>query len=412
MCGSALIKNIPPKLDGLQLKSKKKIIFINQVTGYLFTDVVNAFAGNYDCTLYTGNIENTLVPLHKSVRVKRMTRYDRNVAIKRIFTWSSFAIESFFKLLFQKRDTELFIVSNPPIAPFLGYLFHQLRGTKYHLLIYDVYPDVLVNFGMIKKNSFINRQWSRINKKLFSKAETVFTLSNNMATLINNYAPVKVDVIPNWAHTGIIQPIPKEKNPFAFKYDQTDKISVIYSGNMGATHAIERIADLAFAFKNDESFGFIAIGDGSKKTLIQQKKIEWELQNLLILPYQPADVLPYSLACADIGIVTLSAGAEDLSVPSKTYNLLAAGVALLVIASPKSELANLVSVHECGAHFQEHEIDKMKTFLLEMKNNPDHLLQLKRNARKASNHFTPANAQLYVQSLNNEYVPELVKTHL
>ena len=394
----------------LQLNSNKKIIFINQVTGYLFTDIVNAFASENDCTLYTGNIESTNVPLHKNVHVKKMIRYNRNVAIKRIFTWAIFSVQSFIKLLLQQKNTELFIVSNPPFAPLLGYFFHKLRGTKYHLLIYDVYPDVLVNFGMVKKNSFINQYWSRLNKKIYSKAETVFTLSQNMAVLIKNYASVRVDVIPNWAHTSFIQPIPKDKNSFALKYDQAKKISVIYSGNMGATHAVEKIADLASAFKNDENFGFIAIGDGSKKTLIEERKREMGLHNLLILPYQSTTVLPYSLACADIGIVTLSSGAEDLSVPSKTYNLLAAGVALLVIASPQSELANLVSVYQCGVHFQENETDKMIAFLNEMKKKPGALQYMKENARQASYHFTPANADLYKSRLKEEYVPELAKT--
>ena len=393
----------------LHLNSNKKIIFINQVTGYLFTDIVNTFASENDCTLYTGNIESTNVPLHKNVRVKKLIRYNRNVAIKRIFTWTVFTIQSFIKLLFQQKNTELFIVSNPPFAPLLGYFFHKLKGTKYHLLIYDVYPDVLVNFGMVKKNSFINRYWSRLNKKIYSKADTVFTLSKNMAVLIKNYAPVRVDVIPNWAHTNFIQPIPKEKNSFALKYDQAKKISVIYSGNMGATHAVEKIADLASAFKNDENFGFIAIGDGSKKTLIEERKREMGLHNLLILPYQSAAVLPYSLACADIGIVTLSSGAEDLSVPSKTYNLLAAGVVLLVIASPQSELANLVSVYQCGVHFQENETDKMIAFLNEMGKKPVELQHMKENARQASYHFTPANADLYKSRLKEEHVPELAK---
>lgn len=394
----------------LHLINNKKIIFINQVTGYLFIDIVNSFASENDCTLYTGSIESSNLPLHNNVRVKKMVKYNRNVAVKRIFTWVAFAFQSFIKLLFQPKSAELFIVSNPPFAPLLGYIFHLLRGSKYHLLIYDVYPDVLVNFGMVKQNSIINRVWSILNKELFKKAETVFTLSENMATLIKNYAPVRVDVIPNWAHTSFIQPIPKEKNSFALKYKQVRKISVMYSGNMGSTHAVEKIADLAFAFKNDESFGFMVIGDGSKKALIEEKKSELGLHNLIMLPYQPPTVLPYSLACADLGIVTLSSGAEDLSVPSKTYNLLAAGVAILVIASPQSELANLVSKYQCGVHFQEYETDKMIDFLKEMKRNPIALLKMKENARKASFQFTPANANLYKRRLKEEHVPELVKT--
>jgi len=75
------------------------------------------------------------------------------------------------------------------------------------------------------------------------------------------------------------------------------------------------------------------------------------LPNMRLLPYQAAERLPYSLACADVGIVTLGAGYEALSMPSKTYNLLAAGNALLGISRPPNDLAQTIQDKECGANF-------------------------------------------------------------
>ncbi|MFN2439407.1 MAG: glycosyltransferase family 4 protein [Chitinophagaceae bacterium] len=394
------------------MKDKTKIIFINQVTGYLFIDIINSFAEDIHCELYTGQLDIGHIPLNETVRKKKFIRYNRTSTLKRIGTWFIFTIQTFINLLFERRNTELFIVTNPPFVPFLGYFFNRLRGTNYHLLIYDIYPDALVHFDKAKKGAFIERMWSKLNKHLFKNATTIFTLSNNMGSLIKSYySAAAVHIIPNWADTSLIKPVEKSGNPFAKQYDQVNKITVTYSGNMGATHAIEKIADLAAALKHDQTFKFFAIGEGAKKSKLEKLKNYNQLDNLNLLPYQNKEMFPYILASADIGVVTLSAGAEDLSVPSKTYNLLAAGVALLVIASPKSELACIIDKYKCGVHFEEHETNKMINFLKQIKDDPEMLRQMKTNAREASFQFTPANAYKYKAQLNsNIYVSKLAET--
>lgn len=379
-----------------------KFIFSNQYAGYLFIDIVNVFAKQYPCELLTGHYDPIKTPLDASVKKKFYTRYKKDKTYKRLFTWTAYTIQVFFRLLTVNNNTQLILVTNPPTVPFIGYFFNRLRGIKYHLVIYDIYPDALVNFGFIGKNRWINRIWSKWNSGLLKRADTIFTLSDNMVEALRSYNPsVKIEVVHNWSDTSHIKPVPKQDNPFAIQYGQADKITVMYSGNMGSTHAVERIADLAGAFKPDASFGFLLIGEGAKKALILDMKTKQQLDNLEILTYQKADIFPFSIATADIGIVTLSAGAEDLSVPSKTYNLLAAGVALLVIASRNSELARLVEKYDCGVVFTESELEQMISFLKEVKNNPARLQEMKSNARKASAEFTPHNAALYFSLLNS-----------
>jgi len=399
-------------MHALLMNDKPRIVFINQVTGYLFIDVINAFAEDTHSILYTGQVDAGNVDLNKSIKKKFFIRYNRSSPFKRIGSWFIFTIQCFFYLLFQKKTTELFIVTNPPFAPFLGYFFYKLRNINYHLLIYDVYPNALVQFGMAKKGAIIDKLWSRLNRHLFKNATTIFTLSNNMGSLIKNYYPgATVHTIPNWADTTFIKPVEKSNNPFAKQYNQVNKITVLYSGNMGATHAIEKIADLAAAFRDDPMFGFFAIGAGAKKSKLEKLKEDHQLENLKLLPYQTIEMLPFSLSCADVGIVTLSAGAEDLSVPSKTYNLLAAGAALMVIASSKSELAGIIEKYKCGVHFEEHETDKMISFLRQIKDDPQMLQQMKNNAREASFQFTPANAYKYKSQINSKmYVSKFAET--
>jgi glycosyltransferase involved in cell wall biosynthesis len=377
-------------------------IFSNQYTGYLFIDIINVFAENHKCKLYTGHLDPMKTQLAPDVEIRFLKRYNKKTTIKRIYTWMTYTLQVFFRLLFIKKNSELVLVTNPPLVPVLGYFFKKIRGIKYHLVIYDVYPDALVNFSFISEDGMIKKMWSKVNAKLFKQANTIFTLSEGMAALIKKYNPeVKVEVIKNWADTLLIKPLPKSDNPFALKYEQLDKITVMYSGNMGSTHAVEKVADLAFALKDDRSFNFILIGDGAKKPILEKIKAEKNLDNFLVLPYQEPAMFPYSISCADLGVVTLSAGAESLSVPSKTYNLLAAGTALFVISPPTSELAKLVNEYYCGVAFEENEMDKMCAFLNEIKRDRAYLIRMKENARKASANFTTENAKQYKIRLNS-----------
>lgn len=378
------------------MSNRRKIIFVNQSVGYLNIDIINSFQEQFDCELITGKIHPLSKPLDKSVTVKKFITYDRSTSAKRIFTWMVFTLQTFFYLLMRAGKHKMFIVTNPPFAPLLGWFYKVVRNQKFYLLIYDVYPDALTQMGIINKKSITNRVWARLNKLVFKKASAIFTLSEGMTKLIENYGrPNNIFIIPNWTDSTYIQPLAKDHNPFVQTHQLQDRFIVMYSGNMGATHAVEKIASLAANLKYDESFHFVAIGEGAKKEMLAEAKQKLDLKNFSLLPYQPAEILPFSLASADVGIVTLSQGAEDLSVPSKTYNLLAAGCVLLIIASPKAELSHLVRLHDCGASFTSTDEESMKEWLLHLKNNPEELQRLKINARHTSRLFTAANADLY-----------------
>ena len=109
-------------------------------------------------------------------------------------------------------------------------------------------------------------------------------------------------------------------------------------------------------------------------------------------------MLPFSLSAADIAVVTLSEEASNLSVPSKTFNLMSVGVPLLCIADKKSELASLVNRFEIGECFYPSEIEKMIEFISEIKVNLTYRNKLKQNALKASKKFGSENVSKFITS--------------
>ena len=373
---------------------KREIIIINQSTGYLMIDVVNAYAEKYESVvLMTGSINQLERPLHKKVKISKIISYNKKNATLRLFTWIWGTLQVFFKMLLSYKSYEVLYVTNPPMSYFLALVFKR----PFSILVYDTYPDALKNTG-IHETNFIYKWWSNINKKIFPKAEKIFTLSQGMAANLSNYvSKERIKIIPNWSGSDNLKPILKNENHFLKEHNLTDKFIVLYSGNMGYTHSVDVMVEVAEELRNDDHIYFLFIGEGKKKgELINTVKAK-KLKNCLFMTWQAPEILPYSLASADLGVVTLNEETALLSVPSKTYNLLAVGAALLSIAPESSELAQLIKEKENGASFKSSEIEKIAGFISYCANNPTELKKMSVNSIEAGKEYTYRNAEKYVE---------------
>ena len=134
------------------------------------------------------------------------------------------------------------------------------------VLIYDLYPELLVEFAGLSKHNIIARFWWSLNKLAYERADIVFTIGEHMARrLETTYDPPQTKagrtvVIPNWADPDIIRPLDKEGNWFAQKYDQVNKITVLYSGTIGLKHNISPMVDAAVRLRYLEDVNFVFIG--------------------------------------------------------------------------------------------------------------------------------------------------------
>ena len=119
--------------------AKMSKFFISDQSAFDLTyDIANAFrqAGD-EVHLVSGRIGPRL---RKDVVLERVTPYDKSSSIKRILTWLK-GTWDIFRIFRKNKDAELFIISNPPLAPLLP-LF--LKNT-FSLLIWDIWPDALVH---------------------------------------------------------------------------------------------------------------------------------------------------------------------------------------------------------------------------------------------------------------------------
>lgn len=380
---------------------KKKLIYIDQLVGPTSLDIINALTKYYTVHLYCGGIIKTYAHLSPDVRVHNRPAYSKKTMRSRVISWFAFYFRTIPPVLFTRKP-EVFLVSNPPLNFFFGYVLNRIFGTRFTLLLFDIYPDIIIQSGYLSRTGVVARIWSTLNRIAFPKAHRIFTLSENLAKEVHKYEPSieNVRVVPNWVDSNEIKPIERTQNQFIKRFDLSSKLVVMYSGNMGKTHDIETIVAAADLLKAYDDIKFFLIGDGEKRPKLEEMVARLSLPNVTMLPFQDPEQFKHSIASADIGFVTLSHGFENYSVPSKTYYLMAAGCILFAIASKDSEMELLINKYECGYRFDSGNVEAVAAGILEVYNNTDLKEKLSRSARQAASSFTIQNAQQVADETN------------
>ena len=251
-----------------------------------------------------------------------------------------------------------------------------MYGFNYIVWVDDIYPEILFSKNIISKNSLISLFWIRMNKIIYKNATEIITISPLMKNQLSSYLVEdinKITVIPTWVNTNEIKPIKKEKNIFAKKYNQLDKITIMYSGNFGATHDTLTLVMVAKALEKIADINFFFIGEGEDFEKLKKEYIS--LENTYFLPWQSRENLKYSLSCADIGLVTLEKGIGHLSMPSKTYYYMAAGAAIIGVSESSSSLASLIKKYKFGFNLTPKNIEKIVEKIIFYKKNKDILIK-------------------------------------
>lgn len=370
-----------------------KVVIINQSTGYLTVDIVNAYCKVYkDVTLITGRVEEYERKLSPNVKIYKIISYNKSSIFKRTLTWAIGFVQIFFILLFKFSNVLIVYVTNPPITYFASLLLNN----QYIIIVYDIYPDALRNMK-ISSNTLIYKFWAKINVRLYRNAIRIFTLSGGMKELLKQYVDESlVRVIPNWSSTNSLTPILKKDNPFIQEHGLQGKFVIMYSGNIGYTHNVEIILELARKLKETKEIYFMIIGNGGKKSQLIDLANQYNLSNCTFLDWQPANKMKYSLCAADLSVVTLTEDTAFVSVPSKTYNILSVGSPLLCIAPKKSEIGLLVEKEHCGQCFEKDEVERMICYINRLVEDEEYKASLARNALNAASHYTYENANQYV----------------
>lgn len=371
----------------------KKLIFVDQATGYLSIDLINDFAEQYDeVILLAGSIRIQDVEPSPKMKWVKIARYNRQSFFLKLITWLIGSLQIACHIFIRDNKYDIFFTTKPPFA----YLLGLITKKRFSIQVLDVYPDTLKLYN-IGETHFIFRIWSFLNKRIFKKASRIYTISNKMSDLLLAYTPKdKLKVIPLWSGLLNLQMVPRRQNQWAINQGIQHKFIVQYSGNIGYTHNVEILVELAKRMVEHQDIHFQIIGRGERFDVIKRQVESEGLMNCTVLPFQPDEVLNQSLAAAHLGVVLLDEKIAHVSLPSKIYNLQKVGVPLLCFAPEGAELRNHINEYKNGACFKEEELDKAGAFILHLCADRKRYEALSEHSHAASREFTKENAKKYI----------------
>jgi len=276
---------------------------------------------------------------------------DKDVLLFRMLNLLVFSVSVFLNLLRRiTTNSIVIVVTNPPTIPFVVTLACMFRRAKCILLVHDVYPEVLVSAGLASEGSWVIMLLNRLSRWLYNRMAAIVVIGRDMERLVRQKigSAHRIELIPNWADLEEIRPTPRSQNQLLRRLGLVDKFVVQYSGNMGRTHGLEDILVAAQMLIDDPRIRFLLIGAGSRKGWLIAEVARLQLQNVIVLHLQDRDALCDSLNAADVAVISFLPGMSGVSVPSRMYNVLAAGKPIVAIADVDSELGTLVVEKQVG----------------------------------------------------------------
>jgi glycosyltransferase involved in cell wall biosynthesis len=254
-------------------------------------------------------------------------------------------------------------------------------------LVHDVYPDILVACGLTSRKATSFRFLEKINRLVLRRAESIFCIGRDMSEHLARARGTGtgdgIKVIPLWADCEEIQPTLRSSNRLLLELGLMDKLVILYAGNMGHPHDIETLVAAIKRLDSDEGIHFLFIGSGPKRKLLDQM-VACGSRNITLLAPRPRSEQNEFLNACDVAILSLVPGMLGLAVPSRTYNLMAAGKPIIALVSECSEVAMVVREEGIGWVVEPGDVERAVQALQAARGSQKLLIEMGSRARQTA----------------------------
>lgn len=364
-------------------------------TAYIMTKVSEHFAESNDVHVICGpafyqrnNVESDGVFRNEKVTVHRVKTLplNKDKLLQRSLRMLLLTVQLSFKLLMKaSKGDRVLIVTNPaPIVVLVSFIC-RIKKLKCFTIVHDVFPENLVVARMMRAGSIGHRLLMYIFNKSYSKMTVLFVLGRDMKAVfekkLKRYKKKPaLYVVESWADTEGIYPMIKNENSIVQKLGINEKIIFQFAGNHGRVQGLMELCNIIRQIQNP-LVHFMFIGEGAVKKDMKNFVAAHSLTNVSMLDSFSRSQQREFLNAGDVGIVSLQEGMAGLGVPSKSYNILAAGKPILFIGDRESEIAQMIDEHDVGWCYDMKETKKLLTFFNSL--SPEDIIALKDKGEKA-----------------------------
>lgn len=258
-----------------------------------------------------------------------------------------------------------------------AWLAARLGGAVACLHIQDLEVEAALSLRMLKR-SWLVRALARTYGLLLRRFDHISTISLQMREQLPAYGvpPRRCGIVHNWVDTEQIHPV---SGPNSYRDELSlpdDAVIALYAGNLGSKQGVDSLAEIARLCLDIKNLHFVFAGEGPLRGEVEAGTKD--LDNVTMLPLQPAERLNDLLSLADIHLLPQRPSTASFALPSKFGGMLASGRPAVVQAE-EGELARVGRT--CGYVVRPGETEAMAAGVRRLATDPERRTELGEAAR-------------------------------
>ena len=319
---------------------------------------------------------NSIIKKEHGITVIRTSGFNNKNSNKFLRAYAEMTMSN--KILKHNKDLinntkcDLIIVYSPSI--FWSKVIKSIKNInqcKSYLILRDLFPQWLIDTGVIKKGGIIEKFFSYEERKLYNLFEIIGVQSPSNLSYFNKPSlkdRYNLEVLYNWTRVNNNEGSQKKIN-LKKKLGLVDKTIFIYAGNIGFLQDIMNIVRLAENLQYYENVHFIIIGDGTEKENIDLAINEKKLKNIILLnPVSEEELIDILREC-DVGIISLSKQLKTENIPGKLLSYCRAGIPILASINKTKDLRNMIVNSKCGFVIENGDDEEFKSCAVKLHEN-------------------------------------------
>jgi colanic acid biosynthesis glycosyl transferase WcaI len=198
----------------------------------------------------------------------------------------------------------------------LGVLARR-RGGVCIAIVHDIESGLAAGVGMVKTGGIASLMRAA-ERQVLNRVDLVTVLSGEMRDHLRSIGvTAPIEVLPLWVDVDRVQPVAAPAQ---------GPVKVLYSGNFGRKQGLGQVialAELLAARRPD--IEVVLRGSGSQVGALAGEVERLGLSNIRLTELTPNEGLSAALAAGDVHLVPQNPETADFAVPSKAFNIMAAG---------------------------------------------------------------------------------------
>lgn len=328
-------------------------------TAFILGEIANVMASKYDVKVICGpeiydkrkkTDPNNKFVLNSSIQVTHVkgVDLDKNTFFGKAMRFAVISRQLYLTAKKSIKDGDkVLLVTNPAPVVALVSKLREKKNFELNILVHDVFPENTAPAGL-KLPKIVYNILKNIFDKAYSRADQLIAIGRDMKQVLEQkvgrfeHKP-KTIVIENWADLDIVSPMEMSMHH--------DKFVLEYAGNIGRVQGLQAMVEDINAASNDKA-EFHLWGTGAEESNLKEYTQKHGMKDVVFHGAYLRSKQSEVINSCDLALVTLTEGMYGLGVPSKTYNIMAAGKAILFIGESNSEIGLLVKEKGIGYVFE------------------------------------------------------------